>query len=124
MSIEKAIMIKLRFTSANHNGLLTSEDLTDLSLEHLDLMAQTLRTELKRSGAKSFIHKGTKKDELIKLRFEVVKRIIEIKLNDIENIIKATEIRQHNKKIRERIAIVKNEGLDGLSIEELEKLIK
>jgi len=124
MSFEKAAKQKLRFTSADYNGTLNSEDLWDISLDSLDTMAQTLRTELKESSTKSFIRKANKKDATIKLRFDIVKRVIEVKLEAIETAEKSLETKQHNSMIREKIAAAKSKGLDNLSVKELEKLLK
>lgn len=79
MSIfEKASKLKLRFSTSK--GLLSAEDLWDLSLESLDVIAVSVDKQLETSGKKSFIGKRNTKNAELELALEVLKHIIEVKL--------------------------------------------
>ena len=69
---------KLRFQT--NKGLLSVEQLWDLSLEDLDALAVSLETEHKESGKKSFLVKTSAKDKTAKLRFDVVLDVLNTKV--------------------------------------------
>ena len=114
--------MKLRFKS-NH-GLINSEDLWDLSLENLDVLAQSLEAEVKTSKKKSFITKRSKADATAKLRFALVKHVIDVKLDEREAAANAAETKAYNQKILEKIEAVEDRELDEMSAKDLRKLLK
>ena len=113
---------KLRFQS--NKGLLSVEQLWDLSLEDLDTLAISLETEHKESGKKSFLVKTSAKNKITKLRFDVVLDVLNTKVEEIQAAQEATEIKEHNKKIIALIAEKKDEVLKGKSINQLEAMLK
>lgn len=79
MSIfEKATRTKLKFKAAN--GVISTEDLWDLSLAQLDNIAKGLRKEL-RDEDDSFID-DKKANTQLELKFEIVKHIITTRLEE------------------------------------------
>lgn len=116
----KATKQKLRFQT--NRGLVTTEDLWDLSLDDLDSLARSLNKEIKEKGEESFI-KTTKVDPKIKLSFEVAKSVIETKLADADKAQKAAATKEKNQKILALIARKKDAELEGLSLEELEEMV-
>ena len=72
---EQASRQKLRFKV---NGLVSVEDLWDLSLAQLDTLAKDLRRQ-SRETEESFIEEK-KSDSTLELRFEIVKHIITTRL--------------------------------------------
>lgn len=113
---------KLRFQT--NKGLLSVEQLWDLSLEDLDTLAISLETEHKESGKKSFLVKTSAKNKITKLRFDVVLDVLNTKVEEIQAAQEATEIKEHNKKIIALIAEKKDEVLKGKSINQLEAMLK
>jgi len=113
---------KLRFQTKK--GLLSVEQLWDLSLEDLDTLAVSLETEHKESGGKSFLVKTSVKDKTAKLRFDVVLDILNTKVEEKQSAQEAAEIKEHNKKIIGIIADKKDESLKGKSIKQLEAMLK
>ncbi len=121
---EIATRNKLRFGSVVGN--LCIEDLWTIPLTSttgkvsLDEIAVGLNKELK--GTEESFVTNTKKDEIVKLKFEIVKHIIGVRLD--ENKKKTEEVQRKAKlaSIDDLIAKKKNDELAGLSLEELQKL--
>lgn len=121
---EQATRQKLRFESAV--GLLSVEDLWTLSLSssnnkpNLDTIAVELNKALKGTEESFVLNK--KKDAILQLKFDVVKSIIETRLQ--ENAAKTEGAQRAAKigKIDELIAAKEDKKLSDLSIEELQAL--
>lgn len=113
---------KLRFQT--NRGLLSSEQLWDLSLEELDTLAVSLEIEHKQSAKKSFLVKTSIKDKTAKLRFDLVLDVLNTVVAEQEAAAEALEIKEHNKKIITLIAEKQDESLKGKSIKQLEALLK
>jgi|AntRauTorckE6833_2_1112554.scaffolds.fasta_scaffold00137_33 hypothetical protein len=120
---EQASRDKLRYPATN--GQINTEDLWDLSLEQLDTMAQKLNREVKnRSETEtSFIKasRPTKEDKLVKLRFDIVKHIIDVKLDEREKAEKQAEMKAKRQKLLDLIDKKKEEELGEKSVEELKE---
>lgn len=124
---DKASRLKLRFST--QKGLVTVEDLWDLPLSsttnnaaNLDDIAKDLFTQLKDTSI-SFVKKEQKCSEVIKLKFDVVKHVIDTKLAEQE----AAEVKAVNKEKKQQllalIAQKENDKLAGTSLEELRKMV-
>ncbi len=113
---------KLRFQT--NRGLLTVEQLWDLSLTELDSLAVSLEVAHKESGKKSFLVKASTKDKTAKLRFDIVLDVLTTKAEEAQSASEALEVKAHNKKILELISEKQDESLKGKSIKELEALLK
>jgi len=113
---------KLRFQT--NRGLLSTEQLWDLSLEDLDVLAVSLEAQHKESGKKSFIVKTSAKDKTAKLRFDLVLDVLNTKIAENEAAAEARDIKEHNKKIITLIAEKEDESLKGKSIKQLEAMLK
>ncbi len=113
---------KLRFQT--NRGLLSTEQLWDLSLEELDALAVSLETEHKESGKKSFLIKKSTKDKTTKLRFDVVLDVLTTKADEAQTLSEAKEVKEHNNKIIALIAEKQDESLKGKSVKQLEAMLK
>lgn len=113
---------KLRFQTAK--GLLTTEQLWDLSIDDLDTLVVSLDAEYASSGKKSFVEKKSVKDKTAKLRFDVALDILNTKLDEAQVLAEAKEKKEHNKKILELIAEKQDDSLKGKSIKQLEGMLK
>ena len=121
-NFKEAVKSKLRISTTV--GLLSVEQLWDLPLVQLDKIAIDLEEQYKESGKKSFLVSKSKKDKNIKLAFDIVLEILEDKVEERDLAAKASTVKEHNQKILSKIQEVKDKELDGLSAEELEKLLK
>jgi hypothetical protein len=113
---------KLRFQT--NKGLLSTEQLWDLSLNDLDALAVSLEEEHKQSGKKTFLATKSAKDKTAKLRFDVVLDVLNTKSEEAQAAASAKEIKEHNNKILTLIAEKKDESLKGKTVKQLEALLK
>lgn len=121
-SFKQASKQKLRVQT--NKGLLSTEQLWDLSLSDLDNLAVSLEEAYNNSKGKSFLTKKTVKDKDIKLQFDVVYEILQSKVEDNNALLEAKDRKEHNAKIDALIAEKQDEELKGLSVKQLEKMRK
>ena len=117
---ESATRSKMRFP---FKGIISVEDLWDLSLTNLDSVFKSLNAEVKKFEEESLLHTKSKEDEEISNKIEIVKYIVNVKLNEKkkrENDIKNAETRQ---KLLEIKAKRQNAALENMSDEELDKAL-
>ena len=117
---ESATRSKMRFP---FKGMISVEDLWDLSLTNLDSVFKTLNAEVKKFEEESLLHTKSKEDEEISNKIEIVKYIVNVKLNEKkkrENDKKNAETRQ---KLLEIKAKRQNAALENMSDEELDKTL-
>lgn len=119
VAIEKASRIKLRYST--NRGVLSVEDLWDLSLEQLDPIAINLNKRLKESQTESFIKTRTKDTTELELKFNIVKHIIDVKLQEQEERTVAAEKKAKRQKILDLMAKKQDAELESKSYEELAK---
>lgn len=116
---EKASRMKLRYQT--NRGVISVEDLWDLSLESLDTIAISLNKKLKESQTESFIKTKTKDTTELELKFNIVKHIIDVKLSEAEARKNAAEKRAKKQKLMDLIAKKQDAELEGKSVDELMK---
>ncbi len=127
---EKAARLKLRFDSVQ--GKLTVEELWDLPLTsksanraNLDDIAKHVSRQLKTVGEEeSFVTKTTPANSVEKLKLEILKYIISVKLSENEAAEKAQINKAKKQQILQLIEQKKGEALSSMSIEELTKLLE
>lgn len=123
----KASRAKVRFDSPK--GLLSMEDLWDLPLSsgtgkaNLDTIAMDLHRQLKAKEEVSFVLKEVKPDEVTQLKFDIVKQIIDIRLEENEAAAKARTNAEKKQNLLALIATKENEQLAGTSLEELRAMV-
>lgn len=124
---EQATRSKLRFYTTK--GVLNVEDLWDLPLisksgtqVNLDDLARAAYKEMEESACQSFVQKSTKTSEVAKLRFDIIKHIIDVKLADRDAASERAEKAAKKQRILELITNKEDESLAGRSLEELQKL--
>lgn len=73
-------------TRANYQfpfrGMINVIDLWDLSLTNLDSVFKTLNAEVKKSEEESLLNTKSKEDEEISNKIEIVKYIVDVKLDE------------------------------------------
>jgi len=117
---EKASRYKLRF---EYRGLISTEDLWDLSLENLDTIYQSLSRKLRESQEDSLLVKETATNEALTLKVNIIKHIVEVRLTER----KAREDELYKTSRKERLLAIladkQDEELKGKSVDELTALI-
>lgn len=122
MSIfEKAAKKKLRFTS--NKGLLSVEDLFDLSLTSLDNIAKAVNRKLKDEVEESFIQKKSNSSTELELQLEILKHIIKHKIDTEEANKKRAETIAKKQQIEQILIRKQSQELENLSVEELKAML-
>lgn len=119
---KEALELKLRFNT--NKGVLTPEQLFDLSVEDLDQLAVGLEESYKNSKGKSFIDKQSTKDKKLKLSFDIVLDVLNTKLEKMEEAQTQAENKAHNEKIISLIADKQDEELKGKSVSQLKAMLR
>lgn len=122
---EQASRLKIRFESPK--GLLPAEDLWDLPLTsttgraNLDDIAKALHRELRDSAETvSFVTPtGGTANTLSQLRFDLVKHVIGIRVEERAKALDATKRAETKQRLLEIISRKENETLEGKSLDEL-----
>lgn len=119
---KEALQKKLRFKT--NKGMITTEDLFDLSLQNLNTLAIMLDKKISEAPKKSFIEELPAEENDDELRFSIVKDVINIKLKARkDNIDKAQADAQKNR-ILEILAKRNDEELEKKSTEELRAMLQ
>lgn len=124
---EKASRLKLRFDTPK--GALSVEDLWDLPLTstkgaNLDDLARNLDTDLKSGAGVSFVQKTTAVNDVLKLKFDIVLHVINVRIIENEAARTAQLTRERKQQIMAIIAQKETEQLAGSSMEDLRKLLE
>ncbi len=122
MMYKEASKQKLRVQTTR--GLLSIEQVWDLSLAELDALAVALEEDYKNSKGKSFLDKKSKKDKTIKLQFDIVLDILNTKVEEKEANLQAVKDKEHNQKILGIIKKKQDTALEEMSVKQLEKMLK
>ena len=117
---EFALKNKVRFP---YKGLVSVEDLFDLSVRDLDGIFKTLNAQVKKSQEESLLATKTKEDETLAIQIEIVKHIVKTKLDEAETAKQSKELKEKKQKIMEMIAEKKDEALRNASVEELQAML-
>lgn len=117
---EYATRNKVRFS---FRGLISVEDLWDLSLTNLDSIYKELNKQSKQSEEESLLNIKTQEDELLNVQIEIVKHIVSVKLAEKEAREKASAKKAQKQKIMSIIAVKQDEELQNSSIDELQKML-
>lgn len=117
---EIAARNKFRFP---FKGMISTEDLWDLSVENLDNVFKMLNSEMKKTKEESLLSTKSKDDEVLELKIKIVKHIVAVKQEEKEVREKKFLDRERNQKIMSIIAAKQDEQLHNMSVEELQKLL-
>lgn len=111
---------KYRF---NFKGVLSVEDLWDLSVEDLDSIYKTLKSKQKDAEGESLLNTVSKEDKELNNKIEIIKVIVADKLAAAEKAKKALVQKQQNQRILEIMADKKDAELKEKSLEELSQML-
>ena len=119
-------MLKLRFETPK--GLLTVEQLFDLSMADLSTTIKKVNALIKKEQVTddelSFLEGVDTTETQNSLRFRILKDVYLTKKDARDAAALDFEKKQRNQRIAEIIAKKKDEALESMSIEELEKMIE
>lgn len=117
---ETATRNKMRFP---FRGMISVEDLWDLSLTNLDSVFKTLNAEAKKSEEESLLETKSKENEELSNKIEIVKYIVNIKLEEK----KTKENARKNAEMKQRLLEIKakrqDAALENMSDEDLDKML-
>lgn len=115
---EYAVRNKVRF---QFKGLLTAEDLWDLSLTSLDSIYKALNKEKKATEEESLLETKSAADQELEVKIEIVKHVVSVKLEEKAAREQAAENKKQKQKIMEIMAKRQDSALENMSDEELAK---
>ena len=113
---KKAIQHKLRF---KHTGVITTEDLWSLSLKDLDALYKSINAELKAADEESLLETKSPETETLKLQIEILKDVVETKIEDRKAAEKRRADSQERKRILKALDDKAESKYDNMSEEEL-----
>ncbi len=117
---EVAVRTKMRFP---FKGLVSVEDLWDLSVRDLDSVFKVLNSQLKQVKEESLLEIKTKEDKELDTKIEIVKYIVGVKLEEENLRLKAKEKREQKQKILEILSVKQDQSLQNKSEEELQSML-
>lgn len=117
---EYATRNKVRFP---FKGVISVEDLWDLSLPNLDSIYKTLNKQVKQSEEESLLNTKSEVDTELEVQIAIVKHIVSVKLAELEAREKARNKREQKQKIMSIIAAKQDEALQNSSIDDLQKML-
>ena len=124
MTVEKifefATRNKVRFP---FKGMISVEDLWDLSLTNLDSIYKILNKQVKQSEEESLLTTKSSVDTELEVQIEIIKHIVSVKLKEQEAREKAAAKNAQKQKIMSIIATKEDEALQNSSVEDLRKML-
>jgi hypothetical protein len=107
----------------SYKGLISVEDLWDLSVKDLDSIFKSLNSELRKVTEESLLDEKTQKDEELEDKIEIIKYIVKVKLEELDLRQKAKEKKEQRQKILQIKSLKEDESLQNSSIEELNAML-
>ena len=117
---EVATRTKMRFP---FKGMISVEDLWDLSVQNLDKVCKTLNSQRKEAQEESLLNAKASEDEALDTQIAIVKYIFDVKSEEHAAIVKAAENKEKKQKIMALMAKKDDEKMENMSKEELQKLL-
>ena len=117
---EVATREKMRFP---FKGMISVEDLWDLSVQNLDKVFKILNSQRKEAQEESLLNVKSSEDEVLDTQIAIVKYIVGVKLEEQAARAKAAENREKKQKIMALMAKKDDEAMENMSKEELQKLL-
>lgn len=117
---EVATRTKMRFP---FKGMISVEDIWDLSVQNLDKVFKTLNSQRKEAQEESLLNVKSSEDEVLDTQIAIVKYIVGVKLEEQATRVKAAENKEKKQKIMALMAKKDDEEMENMSREELQKLL-
>ena len=117
---EKATRNKIRF---DYKGLISVEDVWDLGVTELDEIYKELNSDKKQLTEDSLLDKKTTKDYVLETKIDIIKHIVETKLNEESTHLLLKEKQEKKQKIMEILSSKQDSELQENSSEELKEML-
>lgn len=117
---EYATRNKVRFP---FKGMISVEDLWDLSLVNLDSIYKMLNKQVKQSEEESLLNTKTNVDTELEVQIAIVKHIVSVKLEEQNAKEQAAAKKAQKQKIMAIIASKEDEALHNSSVDDLKKML-
>lgn len=115
---EVAVREKYRFP---YKGMISTEDLCDLSVTSLDSIFKTLNKERKNADEESLLDVKDNVDTTLENKIAIIKYVVNVKQTEAAEKLLECEKKQQKQKIMNLIAKKQDETLENMSQEELLK---
>lgn len=117
---EIAVRNKFRFP---FRGAISTEDLWDLSVQQLDEIFKTLKSQEKKAQEESLLNVRTPEDTVLETKIEIIRYIVGVKLEEANQAQRAKETRDKREKILAVLAEKQDADLRNKSPEELKAML-
>ena len=117
---EMATRKKFRFP---FKGMISVEDLWDLSVQNLDTVFKALNAEVKQAKEESLLATKSAEETILDAKIEIVKHIVKVKLEEADKRTKDAANRAQARRLQELIANKQDEALQSKSVEELQAML-
>jgi hypothetical protein len=117
---EVAVRSKMRFP---FKGVVSAEDLWDLSVENLDLVFKQLNSHVKQASEESLLNKKTTEDEITDVKIEIIKYIVGVKMAEEEARKQSKFKREQKQKILSIISDKQDADLQNKTVDELNAML-
>ena len=117
---EYVVRNKIRFP---FRGMISAEDLYDLSLTDLDSVYKILNKRMKQSEEESLLNVKANTDTELETQIAIVKHIVSVKLEEQESREKAAAKKAQKQKIMAIISAKEDEALQNSSVDDLRKML-
>ena len=117
---EVAVRNKFQFP---FKGVISVEDLWDLSVQQLDGIFKTLKSQEKKAQEESLLDTRTPEDEALKTKIDIIRYIVTVKLDEAKQAERAKENRDQKQKILGILAEKQDADLRSKTPEELQAML-
>jgi len=104
-------------------GLISVEDLWDLSVENLDTIFKTLNSQIKQVKEENLLNTKSEEDEVLDLQIEIVKYIVHVKLDEKRAKLDARAAKEKKQKLMTILESKREEDLLSKSAEEIQAML-
>lgn len=118
---EFATKNKMRFP---FKGMISVEDLWDLSLDELDVVFKNLNADLKQSNEASLLESANEENEYLTTQINIVKHVFECKKAAINKALRDKERYEKKQDLMRLIVAKQNDELASKSIDELKTMLE
>lgn len=106
-----------------YKGVINTEDLWDLDVVQLNEIYKTLKAEERKTKEDSLLASTTRSDSILGAKIDIVRRIVEVKLNDAKRATFEKEKAERKQQLMAVLAEKQNEELKSKSTDELRQMI-
>ena len=115
---KNAARLKLRFETPK--GMLSAEDLWDLTLPQLNELAKKLNKRLKEFGEDDFLKVKNDEEKIVKLQFDIVLDILKTKQEDIEAAVARKLKMEQKQKLMAALDAKRDADIGAMTVEEIQ----